>query len=161
MTKPKFRIGDMIRRMSDGRQSRVIYVAEDAYHFDNGGFALIDDQDRYTLVEQSSGFFRVSREVSGKTLDEHVSHGFEDRRAFQEALMKLTDRWGGREGEAVDERHDHLRLRFHDTPGGRPDEAWLPIFLLESCPRPDYLGDDSPTPLSKLEQELDEIFGFD
>ena len=91
-------------------------------------------------------------------LPDHLEHGYENRSDFFAALRELSDRWQGRVGEAVGERNGFLQLRFHDTPGGRPDEAWLPVFLLRD------VTDDYPDVCAAGDQrndELDECFGFD
>ena len=106
-------------------------------------------------------FYIVLSDISDALLDEHLLHGWESRWDFYYALRRLVNLWKGRVGECIGERHGFLHLRFHDTPGGRPDEAWVPRYLLQSAPMPDYLSDtdsDDPTP---EEIELDEAFGFD
>lgn len=85
-------------------------------------------------------------------------YGYEDDGDFRHAMWRLADYWRGRTGECVDERYGLLLLRFHDTPGGRPDEAWLPRFLL-------YETDPSvcvpPSCTTDGDVELDEAYGFD
>ena len=103
-------------------------------------------------------FYLVTGRLDKAPLSEHLWHGFEEKADFRLALRQLADRWKGRVGERVGERNGFLRLRFHDTPGSRPDEDWLPPYLLEPAPMPDYLCEPEPDP---IERELDEAFGFD
>ena len=147
--KPIFTYGDIIRRRSDGRLLTVERIGSDGYHFQNGGYALIADQDCYELVEKASGFFR----------NDHASHGYEDRSDFRDALRAIVNRWGGRIGERRQERNGFLRLHFADMPGKVTEVVWLPLYLLTPCPMPDYLT-PSPPP-DPIEQELDRIFGFE
>ena len=62
-------------------------------------------------------------------------------------------------GESVGERNGFLRLRFHDTPGGLPDEAWIPRYLLLKADMPGHLVETVER--DETEEELDRIFGFD
>jgi len=103
-------------------------------------------------------FFRVARNMDRAPLRDHLWWGYEEKSDFRLALRGLLDRWRCRVGECVGERHGLRLLRFHDTPGGRPDEAWLPEFLLEPAPRPDYFDVPAPDPARR---ELEEAFGFD
>lgn len=104
-------------------------------------------------------FFRVTSDLWHTKLPPHLEQGFETERDFWHALRQLVGRWGGRVGECIDSRHGHLLLRFHDTPGGRPDEAWLPDYLLTAAPMPEYLR--HPEEPDETERELDAAFGFD
>ncbi len=159
MSTTKFTYGDRIRRKAGGPVETVSDAGATAYYFESGRFALLTDEDCYVLVEKASGFFRVDTDLSRAPLDRHSDHGYEERRDFREALQRLVDWWGGREGERVGDRNGFLRLRFHDTPGGRPDEAWLPLYLLRPCPMPEYMK-PTPPPHPFIE-ELDRAFGFD
>ena len=103
-------------------------------------------------------FYLVTGRIDKAPLRDHLWHGYEEKADFRNALRELAERWRGRVGECVAERNGFLRLRFHDTPGGLPDEDWLPPYLLEPAPMPDYLNIPEPDP---LERELDEAFGFD
>lgn len=108
-------------------------------------------------MEEERKFYRVRNTIDGAPLRDHLLHGYETRRDFSDALRHLVEMWSGRVGECVAERHGFMRLRFHDTPGGRPDEEWLPPYLLDPAEMPDYLKpDDTP----EIEKELDEIFAF-
>jgi len=156
--KTLFTFGDRIRRRAGGEVRTVADIGSETYAFADGGFALIDDQDCYELVEKASGFFRVADSLSGAPLGDHLRHGYEEKADFRIALLRILDYWAGRVGENVGHRHGHLLLRFHDTPGGRPDEAWLPLYLLEPAPRPAYMDRDEPDELTRT---LDEAFGFD
>ena len=76
-------------------------------------------------------------------------------------MRLLVARWRDRIGEAIDERHEFLLLRFHDTPGGVPDEAWLPRLVLKSVPVPDYMLEEESSSSDSINEELDKAFGFD
>lgn len=107
-------------------------------------------------------YYQVTSSISAAPLAEHLLHGYETRRSFREALSELVDRWHGRIGECIDERHGFLLLRFHDTPGGSPDEAWLPSYLLRPVAEPDHQdAGTSDAESDALTKELDSIFGFD
>ena len=92
-------------------------------------------------------------------LPNHLEHGYEDKQMFRQAIRRIVDRWGGRTGEAVGERHGFLQLRFHDTPGGIPDEEWLPGYLLKPAHAPERQLERRPC--DELEAELDDAYGFD
>lgn len=155
---PKFTYGDRLRRSANGPVLTVKDITATAYHFSDGTFALIEDQDCYTIVEKASGFFRVCSSLEGLPIDDYLHHGYENRADFRDALRRLLDYWGGRIGERKDERNKFLLLSFPDTPGGKPDEAWLPLYMLTPC---------EPSPFAKkperdpMEEELDKAFGFD
>lgn len=153
----KFTFGDRIRRKAGGPVKQVADVGATAYYFTDGTFALIDDEDCYVLHEKHSGFFQVDRNTDRAPMDDYVSHGYETRRDFREALRRLLDLWGGRTGEMVGHRHGFLRLKFRDIPFGS-EEGWLPLYLLTPVAIPDYLNQPEPDP---IEQELDRAFGFD
>lgn len=102
--------------------------------------------------------YTVVTDVWHLSLPGHLEHGYESRRDFFAAIRLLSDRWRGRVGEAVGERNGFRLLRFHDTPGGRPDEAWLPSFLLRDV-TDDYPGVRAAA--DPGDEELDECFGFD
>jgi len=119
-------------------------------------------------------FYRVMKNMDRVPLRDYMDHGYETRQDFCDAVRELISRWGGREGEcfeerawhgkegeAIDQRHRALHLRFHDTPGGLPDEAWLPLYLLEPIPTPPGLIPHEPTEEELLQQEIDEALGFD
>lgn len=105
-------------------------------------------------------YFQVNKNLEGAPLRDHLLHGYESLRSFERALDELLDRWRNRTGEGVDERHGFVLLRFHDTPGGKPDEAWIPRFLLHPVDVPEYMvsHDDS---VDETEEELNSVFGFD
>lgn len=160
--RPIFTYGDKIRRRKgDCRVQTVCLVSDSAYHFSDGTFALIADQDCYEIVEKSSGFFLVVRNVDAAPLDDYLFHGYEDRRQFVAAIRRLTERWGGRVGRSVGERNGFQLLRFTDAPGGMPEEAWLPQYLLEPSDIPEYLRQEEPDPYDAIIAELDEAFGFE
>jgi len=156
---PCFTYGDIIRKTAGGPLRTVKDVGPDYYDFTDGTFALIADQDCYTLVEKASGFFLVATSLADVPLNGHLHHdyGYEERSEFAAALRRLIHYWGGRVGERCDERNKFLRLQFHDTPGGLPDKAWLPLLLLTPTAIPDYLQEE---PQDETEKELDRIFGF-
>lgn len=99
-------------------------------------------------------------DLSRAPLRDHLMHGYETRREFEEALRGLVRRWEGRIGESIAERNEFHRLRFHDTPGGLPDEAWLPRYLLLPAAMPDYLVERENHVRDELEEELDRIFAY-
>lgn len=159
---PLFAIGDCIRRRSGGPEHVIRDVGEAAYYFRDGTFALVEDQDCYVVVRKASGFFRVAADLYGAPLGEYLQNGYETKADFAAALRRLVGRWGGRVGESVGRRHDHLLLRFHDTPGSRPDEAWLPLYLL--APATDEQAAASrpePEARDEITESLDRAFGFD
>lgn len=157
MTKPKFTYGDRIRRKSGGPVETVHDLNDTAYYFEGGGFCLREDEDCYRLEEKATGFFLVSDTLDGAPLRDHSSHGYEELADFRRALQQLVERWGGRTGQYVGSRHQFLRLKFRDMPGGG-EEAWLPLYLLQPCPIPDYLKEKERDPFDK---ELDHAFGFE
>lgn len=103
-------------------------------------------------------FFTVGSDPMSAPLRDHLLHGYEERRDFYMAVRRLVDRWKGRTGECIGERSGCLLLRFHDTPGGKPDEQWLPRYLLSPAPDVKLEEPDGPSP---LEEELARAFGFD
>lgn len=105
-------------------------------------------------------FFRVTSDVflTEAPLSDYLLHGYESRLDFERTLRRLVLRWQNRVGERIDERHDFLLLRFHDTPGGKPDEEWLPRYLLHPADAPPCLSLQEP---DENEKELDQAFGFD
>lgn len=102
-------------------------------------------------------FYRVLSTLDRAPLREYLMNGYMTRREFERALRQLLSRWKGRVGERIDNRHDFLLLRFHDTPGGKPDEAWLPRYLLEPVEHMEQPSDSS----DKATEELNAIYGFD
>lgn len=110
-------------------------------------------------MDKQPTFYTVTTEISRHVLRDHLLHGYESRRDFEEALRSLAKKWQGRIGECIGERHGFMHLRFHDTPGGDPDEEWIPRYLLKVADRPDYLP-SSPTDEDK-DEDLDKAFGFD
>lgn len=115
-------------------------------------------------------FFRVSGDISRVPLGDYFKHGYETLREFREAADTLIKRWYNREGEciekrmyrgtnmdAIDDNLTLLRLRFHDTPGCRPDEAWIPSYLTASIPVPEYAKWRTLTP---YEQTMNELIKF-
>jgi hypothetical protein len=155
---PKFTYGDRLRRSTHGTVLTVKDITATAYHFTDGTFALIADQDCYTLVERASGYFRVADSLDGLPLADYLHHGYENREDFRDALRRLLDYWGGRIGERRDEHNKFLLLSFPDTPGGVPDQAWLPLYMLTPCEPSPYAGKPQR---EAAKQDLDRAFGFD
>lgn len=112
-------------------------------------------------MEDNRQFYQVIHSHYDVRTSDHLEHGFEEERDYRKALRLLVERWRDRIGEAIEERHEFLLLRFHDTPGGMPDEAWIPRLLLNSVPIPDYMIERESTSSDAIEAELDEAFGFD
>lgn len=110
-----------------------------------------------------NSFCRVNNNLDNAPLQDHLLHGYEYRQDFQLALQQLIDRWHDRIGEQIDERSGFIRLRFYDTPGGLPDEAWLPTYLLTPIAQaPRGQNAQSPRgPNDSLENEINLAFGFD
>lgn len=115
-------------------------------------------------------FFRVCGDEDRVPLGDYFKHGYETLREFREASDALVARWRNREGECIEKRLFHgsnadtiddsltiLRLRFHDTPGCRPDEAWIPCYLADPIPVPEYAKWQTLTP---YEQTMEELLGF-
>lgn len=115
-------------------------------------------------------FYRVSGDKKRVPLYDYFRHGYESLREFSEAIDTLISRWRNREGECIEKRLFHgsntnaiddsltiLRLRFHDTPGCRPDEAWLPRYLTDPIPIPEYAKWQTLTP---YEQTMKELLNF-
>ena len=113
-----------------------------------------------TNEEKDRKFYLVTTRIGGIPLSDHLNHGYEDKWDFLRAVEALARRWKGRVGERVGERHDFYLLRFHDTPGGIPDEEWLPKYILQETDKPDCLVEMEKEP-SEMEKALDEAFGFD
>ena len=105
---------------------------------------------------KEEGYYTVSGDLSRAPISDYLMHGYYSRWDFHEALYRLSRRWRGRVGKCVDRRHDFLLLRFYDTPGGMPDEEWLPAYLLDPAPAP-----PAPPPPDPDEEELSSVFGFD
>lgn len=125
--------------------------------------------DNPNLVTQGP-FYGVSGDVNRAPLRDYCKHGYESQREFRAAVCELIRRWKSREGECIEKRMFHgidgvsidnsltlLRLRFHDTPGCRPDEAWIPLYLADPVPTPPYA---QPRKLTRNEQLLEELQNF-
>jgi hypothetical protein len=103
-----------------------------------------------------SNYYKMVNSLYDITVPDHLEYGYEFRRDFRHALWMLIDRWRGRTGECIGEKNGFRLLRFHDTPGGKPDEAWLPCCLLESA--------DPPPADEHADEQAEEImraFGID
>ena len=105
-------------------------------------------------------FYRVTTDFYHLRVPDPMLHGYETERDFRRALQRLSGHWKGRIGERIGERNGFWLLRFHDTPGGKADEAWLPDFLLLEVEEPPYIDAPPPEP-DETELELDGVFGFD
>ena len=110
---------------------------------------------------EKESYFEVQSDLERVPLRDHLLHGYEEKSDFYDAVRQLRDRWQHRIGECVGERNGFRQLRFHDTPGGMPDEAWLPDYLLKEVDKPDYLCDDDEDVIDEKEQELEDELGFD
>ncbi len=104
-------------------------------------------------------FYEVTADMDRVPLRDHLMHGYETKQDFREAIYRLIRLWRGRVGECIGESHGFLHLRFHDTPGGRPDEARLPKYMLKEVDMPEYMRPEDPP--DDIVRELDEAFGFD
>ena len=104
--------------------------------------------------------YRVIPNLYHTKVPDNLEFGYETKELFRDALRRLLDRFACRTGECIGDRHGFLRLRFHDTPGGRPDEAWMPMCLIrdtgEVMPEP-----DEPDEQDELIREIDEAMGFE
>ncbi len=160
MTKEKFTYGDQIRRTAGGPVRTVSDIIAGAYHFTDGTFALVEDQDCYEVVKKASGYFLVASNLDDAPLDDYLLHGYEDRDLFRDALRKLLARYGGRTGQHIGERNGFLMLHFYDIPGGQPEEAWLPLYLLHPTDMPEYMA-AMHEPVDEITREVEEAFGFD
>jgi hypothetical protein len=105
-------------------------------------------------------FYTVNFEIRKAPFDDYLMHGYESKWKFYMALSRLSEKWQGRTGECIDKRHDFMLIRFLDTPGGKPDEEWIPRYMLEPADTPDYVREMRKEP-DETEEELDQIFGFD
>ena len=113
-------------------------------------------------MDDERKFFRVVRDRWDLPLPDPLEHGYSDEYEFRQAVRRLLELWHDRVGESVGKRHDFLLIRFHDTPGGRPDEAWIPVYLLQPCGKPDYLMEEKePDEDDEIMCELERIHGFD
>lgn len=110
-------------------------------------------------IADNALFYRVTDTIEAAPLSQYREHGYESRDEFRDALRDIVQRWKGRVGECISRRHEFLQLRFHDTPGGRPDEAWIPDYLTESTEMPEWIR-EAIKPVDPIERELDETFGF-
>ena len=81
------------------------------------------------------------------------------RREYLDAVCRLVRLWHDRLGECIEERNGFKRLCFHDTPGGKPDEAWLPVYLLTETEAPEYMCEHISA--DEIEEEINDAFGFD
>lgn len=108
-------------------------------------------------IIKEGDYFKVTNDVDKAPLADYTMHGYTSKWDFYEAVRAVVERWRGRIGECVQERHGFRKLRFHDTPGGRPDEEWIADYLLEPTARPDYMNKPEKDPIA---EEVDKAFGF-
>lgn len=113
------------------------------------------------MVEGEDVFWLVDADERLWPTADHVAHGYEDEWDYYNALRELRDNYDGRVGEQIGERHGFRRLRFHDTPGHRPDEVWLPDFMLQPAKKPDWLIEIEEDDRTEAEKELDRALGVD
>jgi hypothetical protein len=106
-------------------------------------------------------YYTVVSTLRNAPLHDHLQHGYEYEDDFRKALRAIISRWKGRVGECVDEHNGFLSLRFYDTPGGKPDEARLPSYLLQETAITPYSARRKERQPDPLEEELDKAFGFD
>lgn len=102
-------------------------------------------------------FYIVTSDLTDVPIREHLLHGYESCDDFAHATLRLVGRWKGRVGECVGDRHGFLLLRFHDTPGGCPDEEWIPRYLLKPVENPEYQENQR----NKTNDDMENAFGFD
>lgn len=105
---------------------------------------------------KTGGFYEVLPGIWNAPVSDHLMHGYESRQDFRLAVRQIVNRWKVRVGECVGERHGFLLLRFHDTPGGEPDEEWIPEYLLQEAGAPECAGQPDAA-----DDGLDALFGFD
>ena len=106
-------------------------------------------------------FFRVIPHTWYLKLPDPQMNGYENETLFRQAVDKLVNLWGKRTGEAISERNGFYYIRFHDTPGGRFDEAWLPKYILEPVPAPEYVATIEENVVDDVTQQMNEAYGFD
>ena len=109
-------------------------------------------------VNSERRFYRVIKDLWHLRLPNPLERGFESELSMRKALRRIVDDWGGRTGEEISRKHDQVRLCFWDTPGGRPDEAWIPDYMLEPAEMPEYC---KPVERDEFVEELDIALGFD
>ena len=104
-------------------------------------------------------YYRVSSDPYDAPLDDFLQHGYEERIMFFRGVLALVQRWHDRVGLCVGSRNGFFLLRFHDTPGGKPDEAWIPDYLLKPACMPEEASVQDPD--DGMTEEIDKAFGFD
>lgn len=114
-----------------------------------------------TAESDGREFYQVVSDYFDLYTADHLEHGYETERAYRHALRLLVERWSNRIGERIGERNEFLLLRFHDTPGGMPDEAWLPRLVLNPVTSPYPSGQEVSSSSDEINAELDRAFGFD
>lgn len=110
-------------------------------------------------IGENAEFYLVEADYDKAPVTQYREFGYDSKWDFYLALRKVGERWRDRVGECIEERHGFRKLRFHDTPGGRPDEEWIADFLLVRTKMPDWIR-EALEPIDPIEKELDEAFGL-
>lgn len=110
-------------------------------------------------IPENAKFYIVTADYDRAPIKLFREHGYDSKWDFYLALRNVGEKWKGRIGECIDERHGFRKLRFHDTPGGKPDEEWIADYLMDPTEMPDWLR-EAMKPVDPIEQEIDEAFGF-
>ena len=105
--------------------------------------------------------YRVESDPRTWVTSDHLWQGYEKEWDYYAALKKQYDMWRGRVGVCIGKKAGMVRLRFYDTPGGKPDEAWLSAFMLKPVPATERSLADAPEERGQTDRVLDEAFGFD
>lgn len=111
-------------------------------------------------------YYRVTTDLSHAPLADYHQHGFESSKEMRESVLALAERWRGRKGECIEERlyRDRwgnpdektrmLHLKFHDAPGGFPEDAWLPVYICTPIPIPVKQRPRNMSAKHRLQEEL-------
>ncbi len=110
-------------------------------------------------IPDDAKFYEVVPDYDAAPVKQYREHGYDSKWDFYLALREIGERWKGRVGECVAERHEFRRLRFHDTPGGKPDEAWIPNYLMKPTEMPEWIR-EALKPVDPIEQEIEEALGL-
>lgn len=110
-------------------------------------------------IPDDAKFYEVIDGIDAAPLRQYREHGYDTRDDFRDALRQIVQLWKGRVGECIGERHEFRHLRFHDTPGGRPDEAWIPDYLMRATEMPEWIR-KALEPVDPIEREIEEALGL-
>ena len=110
-------------------------------------------------IGENAEFYLVEADYDKAPIRQFREFGYDSKWDFYLALRKVGERWRDRVGECIDQRHGFRKLRFHDTPGGKPDEEWIANFLLVRTEMPEWIR-EALKPVDPIEKELDEAFGL-